>query len=49
MAFNINEFKSQLTGGGARANLFQVQILNPVDSTADFKVPFMAKAAQLTC
>ena len=47
MAFNINEFKSQLTGGGARSNLFQVQILNPVDSTADFKVPFMASAAQL--
>jgi len=47
MAFNINEFKSQLTGGGARSNLFQVQLLNPVDSTADFKVPFMAKAAQL--
>jgi hypothetical protein len=47
MAFNINEFKSQLTGGGARSNLFQVQLLNPVDSTADFKVPFMAKAAAL--
>ena len=47
MAFNINEFKSQLTGGGARNNLFQVQILNPVDSTADFKVPFMAKASTL--
>jgi hypothetical protein len=47
MAFNINEFKSQLTGGGARSNLFQVQILNPVDSTADFKVPFMVSAAVL--
>ena len=47
MAFNINEFKSQLTGGGARSNLFQVQILNPVDSTADFKVPFMASASTL--
>ena len=47
MAFNINEFKSQLTGGGARSNLFQVQLLNPVDSTADFKVPFMAKASSL--
>ena len=47
MAFNINEFKSQLTGGGARSNLFQVQILNPVDSTADFKVPFMASASLL--
>ena len=47
MAFNINEFKSQLTGGGARANLFQVQILNPVDPVADFKVPFMVKAANI--
>lgn len=47
MAFNINEFKSQLTGGGARANLFQVQILNPVDPSADFKAPFMIKTAQL--
>jgi hypothetical protein len=47
MAFNINEFKSQLTGGGARSNLFQVQILNPVDPSADFKVPFMVKSAAL--
>lgn len=45
MAFNINEFKSQLTGGGARPTLFQVQILNPVDPAADFKVPFMVRAA----
>jgi hypothetical protein len=43
MAFNINEFKSQLTGGGARPSLFQVQILNPVAPEADFKVPFMVK------
>ena len=47
MAFNINEFKSQLSGGGARANLFQVQILNPVDPSADFKAPFMIKTAGL--
>jgi len=47
MAFNINEFKSQLTGGGARSNLFQVQILNPVDPSADFKAPFMIKTAGL--
>ena len=47
MAFNINEFKSQLTGGGARSNLFQVQILNPVDPSADFKAPFMIKTAAL--
>ena len=47
MAFNINEFKSQLTGGGARPSLFQVQILNPVAPEADFKVPFMVRAAGL--
>ena len=45
MAFNINEFKSQLVGGGARPSLFQVQILNPVAPEADFKVPFMCRAA----
>jgi len=47
MAFNINEFKSQLTGGGARPSLFQVQITNPVEPVADFKLPFMIKAAAL--
>lgn len=45
MAFNINEFKSQLVGGGARPSLFQVQILNPVEPAADIKVPFMVRAA----
>jgi hypothetical protein len=45
MAFNINEFKSQLTGGGARPSLFQVQILNPVNPEADFKIPFMVRSA----
>ena len=47
MSFNINEFKSQLTGGGARPTLFQVQILNPVNPEADFKIPFMVKASTL--
>jgi hypothetical protein len=47
MAFNINEFKAQLVGGGARPTLFQVQITNPILPIADFKVPFMVKAASL--
>ena len=47
MAFNINEFKSQLVGGGARPTLFKVQITNPIEPIADFKVPFMAKTAAL--
>lgn len=47
MAFSINEFKSQLVGGGARSALFQVQITNPILGVADFKIPFMVKAAAI--
>jgi len=47
MAFSINQFKSELVGGGARPSLFQVQIDNPILGVADFKVPFMVKAAAL--
>lgn len=47
MAFSINEFKSQLVGGGARSSLFQVQITNPILGIADFKIPFMVKAAAI--
>ena len=47
MAFSINEFKSQLVGGGARGALFQVQITNPILGVADFKIPFMVKAAEI--
>lgn len=47
MAFNVNEIKSQLTLGGAKASLFQVQIQNPVNAAGDLKTPFMVKAAQL--
>lgn len=47
MAFNINEMKSQLVYGGARQNLFQVQIQNPVNGAAFLKTPFMVQAAQI--
>lgn len=47
MAFSINQFKSQLVGGGARGSLFQVQITNPILGAADFKIPFMVKAAAI--
>lgn len=47
MAFNIQQFKSELVGGGARPTLFQVQITNPIDTAADLKVPFMVKTAAL--
>lgn len=47
MAFNINEIRSQLTLGGARNSLFQVQITNPVNGTGDIKVPFLARATSI--
>ena len=51
MAFNVAEFRSQMTGDGARPNLFSVSLTFPqiVSGGADAsrKVTFMAKAAQL--
>jgi hypothetical protein len=47
MAFNITEFQGQLTFGGARNNLFQVTIDNPVDRGAFLKTSFMVKGAQI--
>lgn len=47
MAFNINDLRSQLTFGGAKPSLFQVQITNPANGVADIKVPFMVKAAAI--
>jgi len=51
MAFNVAEFRSQMTGDGARPNLFSVSLTFPsfinggVDASR--KATFMAKAAQL--
>lgn len=45
MSFSVNDFRSQLTFGGARNSKFEVQITNPWDSSADLKVPFLCKAA----
>lgn len=47
MAFNVNEIRSQLTLGGARPSLFQVQFNNPANGAGDLKVPFMAKATAI--
>ena len=51
MAFNVNDFRSQLVGDGARPNLFQVTLTFPTfaqnSSAAGQKTTFMAKAAQL--
>lgn len=48
MAFNINEMRSNLTFGGAKASLFEVQITSlPGQTEADAKIPFMVQAASL--
>lgn len=50
MAFNINEFRSQMQGDGARPNLFEVTMPFPAYSlpgNAQTKLSFMCKTAQL--
>lgn len=51
MAFNVNEFRAQMVGDGARPNLFQVTLTFPTIATngtaAGQKTTFMAKASQL--
>ena len=50
MAFNVNQFRSQLTGDGARPNLFEVSLPFPAFSlpgNAQTKTTFMCKTAQL--
>ena len=49
---NITEFRSRLSGGGARANLFEVEIAFPEELVIDLnlvtdKVPFLVKAAEI--
>ena len=48
----ITEFRSRLSGGGARANLFEVEIAFPEELVIDLnlvtdKVPFLVKAAEI--
>ena len=50
MAFNVNEFRSQMTGDGARPNLFEVSMPFPgfsAPGNAQQKMSFMCKTAQL--
>lgn len=47
MSFSINEFKAQFADGGARPTLFRVSITNPISGVADFKAPFLIKAASI--
>ena len=51
MAFNVQEFRANMVGDGARPNLFSVSLVFPTVATngsaAGQKTTFMAKAAQL--
>ena len=50
MAFNVNEFRSQMIGDGARPNLFEVSMPFPgfsAPGNAQTKLSFMCKTAQL--
>ena len=49
---NITEFRSRMTGGGARSNLFEVEIKFPDglainESLVSDKTPFLVKAAEI--
>lgn len=50
MAFNVQEFRSQLQGDGARPNLFKVSMAFPAfvsSGNASSKLEFMCKSAQI--
>jgi hypothetical protein len=50
MAFNVNEFRSQMQGDGARPNLFEVTLPFPAFSSpanSSQKMKFMCRTAQL--
>ena len=47
MAFSVTEFQGQMQYGGARPSLFEVNITNPFNSSADDKVRFMCRTAQI--
>lgn len=49
MAFNINEFRSRLQGGGARSSLFRVRVSNPPNAANldSEEMSFMVKASSL--
>lgn len=47
MAFDISAFKSNLTAGGARPNLFEAVVNNPINTAADSTFRFVCRAAQL--
>jgi hypothetical protein len=47
MAFNISGFQGALAGGGARANLFQVMLHNPVNLSQTLQSAFMIQASSI--
>lgn len=50
MAFNVNQFRSQMIGDGARPNLFEISMPFPgfsAPGNAQSKLTFMCKTAQL--
>lgn len=48
MSLRVDDFKSKLTGGGARANLFQASVTYPGYAAGDVELTsFMCKAASL--
>jgi len=48
MSLNIDDFKSKLTGGGARSNLFRATVTYPGYAAGDVELTsFMCKSAQL--
>ena len=48
MSLNIDDFKSKLTGGGARANLFRATVTFPSYAAGDIELTsFMCRAASL--
>ena len=50
MAFNVNEFRTQMVGDGARPNLFEMEMPFPTFSApanAQTKLTFMCRTTQL--
>ena len=47
MAFNINDFSGQLTGGGARPTLFKITMSNPIDNSANQLIEFMCESTSM--
>lgn len=47
MAFSVSQFRAELTDGGARTSLFEVQVTNPSFVGNNNKFIFMCKASEI--